>query len=109
MMKCFKTVFERKLMTNATDFTFWSWMLWVGFIFLLFSGLGNWGYTYRAHRRYLDFSPDKDALDHLSERYAKGEINQSEFSRMSGELVIARVDFDRTTTSKTSKPVPLYS
>jgi putative membrane protein len=96
-------------MINATDYTFWSWMLWVGFIFLLFSGLGNWGYTYRAHRRYLDFSPAKDALDHLSERYAKGEISQSEFSRMNDELLAARVAFDRTMTSKGPQSVPLYT
>ena len=29
----------------------WGWFLWLGFILLLFSGIGNWGYTYRAHRR----------------------------------------------------------
>jgi putative membrane protein len=96
-------------MINATDYTFWSWMLWVGFIFLLFSGLGNWGYTYRAHRRYLDFSPAKDALDLLSERYAKGEISHAEFSRMNGELIAARVDFDRNMALKGSKPIPLYT
>jgi putative membrane protein len=26
----------------------WGWMLWMGFIILMFSGLGNWGYTYKA-------------------------------------------------------------
>ena len=30
----------------------WGWFLWFGIIFLLFSSIGNWGYTYSAHRRY---------------------------------------------------------
>jgi hypothetical protein len=30
----------------------WGWLLWFGFIFLLFSSVGNWGYAYRAHRRF---------------------------------------------------------
>jgi hypothetical protein len=29
----------------------WGWFLWFGFIFLMFSSLGNWGYNYRAHQR----------------------------------------------------------
>lgn len=34
-----------------TDYFTWGWMLWLGFIFLMFSGFGNWGYTYRAHQK----------------------------------------------------------
>ena len=30
----------------------WGWFLWLGFILLFFSSFGNWGYTYRAHRRF---------------------------------------------------------
>lgn len=30
----------------------WGWFLWFGILFLLFSSIGNWGYTYRAHRKY---------------------------------------------------------
>jgi len=30
----------------------WSWLLWFGFIFLLFSSFGSWVYTYRVHRKY---------------------------------------------------------
>ena len=36
---------------NANDWYLgWGWILWLGFIFLMFSNFGNWGYTYRAHR-----------------------------------------------------------
>jgi putative membrane protein len=63
----------------------WGWMLWIGFIFLMFSGLGNWGYTYRAHQRYAA-TPGKDARDILNERYARGDISREEFARMKTEI-----------------------
>jgi putative membrane protein len=63
----------------------WGWFLWFGVIFLFFSSFGNWGYTYRAHRRYGQLAP-KDAFDILSERYARGEINREEFARMKSEI-----------------------
>jgi putative membrane protein len=64
----------------------WGWFLWFGVIFLVFSSLGNWGYTYRAHRRF-EQPASKDAFDILSERYARGEMNREEFSRMKSEIV----------------------
>jgi len=63
----------------------WGWFLWYGVIFLIFSSVGNWGYTYRAHRRY-DEQPRKDALDILAERYARSEINRDEYSQMKSEI-----------------------
>lgn len=63
----------------------WGWFLWFGFIFLLFSNMGNWGYSYQAHQKY-NRLPRKEALDILSERYAKGEINPSEYQRMKADI-----------------------
>lgn len=72
--------------TNWNDWYFgWDWLLWVGFVILLFSGLGNWGYTYQAHRRY-DVAPGKGALTILDERYARGEIARDEYLRMKSEI-----------------------
>lgn len=67
----------------------WGWMLWFGMIFLIFSSLGNWGYTYQAHRRNREFESGSDAMDILAERYAKGEIQREEFHRMKEEIVAA--------------------
>ena len=63
----------------------WGWLLWLGFIFLLFSGLGNWGYTYRAHRRF-GSGPPGGACDILDARYAKGEITRDEYARMKSDI-----------------------
>jgi putative membrane protein len=63
----------------------WGWILWFGFIFLMFSGLGNWNYTYRAHRKY--GTPNKDALDILSERYARGEITRDDYVQYKTDII----------------------
>jgi putative membrane protein len=62
----------------------WGWFLWFGVMILIFSSFGNWGYTYQAHRKYN--GRDKDALDILSERYARGDLNRDEFNRIKSEI-----------------------
>jgi len=62
------------------------WLLWFGLMFVLFSSFGNWGYSYRIHRTY-GRQPRKEALDILSERYARGEITQAEYAQMKTDIV----------------------
>ena len=63
----------------------WGWFLWFGMFFLIFSSVGNWGYTYTAHRKY-DYQPQKKAVDILNERYARSEISREEYHRMKSEI-----------------------
>jgi len=65
----------------------WIWFLWMGIIFVMFSSFGNWGYTYRVHRKY--GGPPKGALDILDERYARGEIARDEYASMKSEIARA--------------------
>ncbi len=70
-------------MVGNSDFG-WVWFLWIGVVFLMFSSVGNWGYTYRVHRRVGEFP--KGALDILDERYARGKIDAAEYGRMKSEI-----------------------
>jgi putative membrane protein len=63
----------------------WGWFLWFGIIFLMFSSLGNWGYTYGAHRKY-GLLPQGRARDILNERYARGDITREEYGRLKAEI-----------------------
>ena len=62
----------------------WGWILWFGFIVLIFSGIGNWGYSYSAHRKY-DL-PRKAARDILDERYARGELSREQYMQLKSDI-----------------------
>jgi putative membrane protein len=64
----------------------WGWMLWIGFTILVFSGVGNWGYTYNAHRKY-DLEGPNGALVILRGRYARGEITREQFVQLKPDLL----------------------
>ncbi len=72
-----------------TQFMFgWGWILWLGFIFLLFSSMGNWGYAYRAHRK-VDGSSHRDAGTILNERYASGELTRAQYLELKSDIATA--------------------
>ena len=62
----------------------WGWILWFGFIILVFSGIGNWGYSYCAHRKF-DLRR-KGARDILDERYARGEITREQYVQLKSDI-----------------------
>ena len=61
----------------------WGWFLWFGITLLIFSSIGNWGYTYSAHRKY---EPLQEAIEVLNARYARGEIVRDEYLRMKSDI-----------------------
>jgi len=66
----------------------WGWILWLGFLFLLFSSFGNWGYAYRAHRKF-DSLPRRDAASILNERYAAGELTRVQYLELKSDIATA--------------------
>lgn len=81
----------------------WGWLLWIGFWFLLFSSFGNWGYTYRVHRKHRE-GHHKTALQIIDERYARGDIGREEFLKMRNE--ISPNDRENMTASRAIKVPP---
>lgn len=63
----------------------WYWVLWVGFLMLVFSSMGNWRYAYQAHRKY-DGGLRRNASDILDERYASGEIDRAAYHQLKGDI-----------------------
>jgi putative membrane protein len=78
---------------NVWYFSF-GWILWFGFIFLLFSSIFHWHYTYRAHKKF-DKRPQKGAIDILDERYARGEITQEQYGRQKQDILGASNENDK--------------
>ena len=73
------------MQVNPNDWLYgWGWILWFGFILLIFSGIGNWGYSYSVHRKY-DL-PRRAARDILDERYARGEITREQFVQLKSDI-----------------------
>ena len=73
---------------NNDIFFGWGWILWFGIIFLFFSSIGNWGYSYRAHRK-VDGAPLKNAADILNERYARGELTREQYLEQKSDIAAA--------------------
>ncbi len=63
----------------------WGWFLWFGIMILVFSSVGNWGYTYRVHR-FHGRPAQSQALDILNQRYARGEITHVEYAQMKSAI-----------------------
>ena len=63
----------------------WGWFLWFAVWFLMISSLGNWGYTYHAHRRFSRL-PQGKAVQILNERYARGDITRAEYQQLKAEI-----------------------
>jgi putative membrane protein len=76
----------------------WGWFLWYGVFLLILFSFGNWGYTYRAHRRFDGLGTDKKAIDILNQRYANGEFARDEYLRMKSEILSETTDSPNSIT-----------
>ena len=80
----------------------WLWFVWIGFFFLMFSSLGNWGYAYSAHRKF-DGYPRRTAADILNERYATGEIDRAQYQLLKADIAADHAGLART-VSEPNRP-----
>lgn len=63
-------------------FMFFSWILFIALIIWIIRAVAG-----RRHYRHWHGWQEKDALDILKERYAKGEINKEEFENKKKDLM----------------------
>lgn len=75
-------------LNSSASYFGWGWILWLGFVVLMFSSFGNWGYSYRAHRK-LDDYPRRDAAAILNERYASGELTRAQYVELKADIATA--------------------
>jgi putative membrane protein len=54
----------------------------------MFSSFGNWGYTYRVHRK-MGGSFQKEAIDILNERYARGDVTRVQYLELKSDIAKA--------------------
>ena len=85
----------------------WGWFLWFGFIFLMLSSFGNWGYTYRAHQR-VSGRPDNRAFDILDERYARGEITREQYGQLKSDIGNASGTFGTGSSITSADPIAAF-
>lgn len=65
----------------------WGWVLWAGMFFLLISSVWNWSYSYGVNNKYkIIAEKDKDPLDYLKERLARGEVDENEYQKIKKEI-----------------------
>lgn len=65
------------------------WFLWLGFLLLLFSSIGNWRYTDRVRRRF-GRAPHGAAFELLDVRCPKGEITRDEYALIKSDVSATR-------------------
>jgi len=85
MVRAIQGGFAMHYMNENSVYYGWGWVLWIGFIVLMFSSMGNWGYVYRAHRKF-DRAGRRDAVAILNERYASGELTRAQYLERKSDI-----------------------
>jgi putative membrane protein len=78
------------------------WLIWYGIFLLFFFNMGNWGYTYRAHRRLRDGQSGKTALEILNERLARGDLSLEKYLELKVYICSDSVDKEAVSARKVS-------